>query len=147
MTSMLTKRTLAWALFLALAVGFTIFLTACARGSVQADPTGAGSHAGPSGVLARVAVIASALAGSLLVACAFLAVFWPDKTKVAKLAVACVTILIGAQAVYWLGQHLVLATGIVALVLLLGGFVYLWVHRRSIETSIGADLDRDGKIG
>lgn len=140
------KHTLAWAAFLLASVAFAVCLSGCLRGSVQPIPVGQ-DHAGPSAVLTRVAVIASAMAGSLLVACAFLAAFYPDKTKVAKLAVACVTVLIGAQAVYWLGQHLVLATGAVLVSLVLGGLVYAWVHRRSIEKALDTDIDRDGKVG
>lgn len=140
-------KAITWGIFLLAAVVFAFLLSACSRGVVPPIPACPGAHGGPSGVLTRVAIIASAVAGSLLVACAFLAVFWPDKTKVAKLAVACVTILIGAQAVYWLGQHLVLATGIVVMALVIGGGVYLWIHRRAIEKTVGADLDRDGKIG
>jgi amino acid permease len=138
-----------WALAIAIvAVLATLFITGCAsRGALPAGKGTPWLHGGPAGVLTSIAVIATALAGTGLIACAFLAMFYPDKLKVAKLAVACVTIIIGAQITYWLGSHLVLATCLSILSLVCGLVVYGWVHRRELEVKTGIDINRDGSIG
>jgi len=138
-----------WALLAAIAgVILTMFLSGCGnRGSLPAGTSTPFFHGGPSGVLTSLALVATALAGTGLIACAFLAMFYPDKLKVAKLAVACITVIIGSQITYWLGSHLVLATCLSIAALLCGAGVYAWIHRRELEKEIGIDLNRDGEIG
>jgi len=143
----ITRKTLVGVILALCGVIFFLALSGCgSRGSL---PAGNPSffHGGPSGVLTKLAILATALAGTGLIACAFLAMFYPDKLKVAKLAVACVTVIIGSQITYWLGAHLVLATCLSIVALLCGLGVYAWIHRRELEKKIGVDLNRDGKIG
>lgn len=131
-------------LILVIALLFTLY--GCgSRGSVPGSTQSV--PRGPAGVLTYISLIATAVAGSLLIACAFLAVFYHDKLKVAKLAIACVTVIVGSQIVYWLGSHLVLASFLALLVAAGGAGLWVWVHRRKIEVKTGIDINRDGKIG
>lgn len=98
-------------------------------------------------MLHYLAVGATAVAGAILIACAFLAWFYPDKLKVAKLAIACITIIIGSQITYWLGSHLVLASVLALLACACGAGIWAWVHRRALERKTGLDFNRDGKVG
>lgn len=117
------------------------------RGSLPDGKSTPWFHGGPGGVLTGLALVATALAGTGLIACAFLGMFYPDKLKVAKLAIACVTIIIGAQVTYWLGSHLVLATVLSLVVMLCGLGVYGWLHRRELEKKTGIDLNGNGTLG
>lgn len=142
-----TRKTLVGVILALCGLIFWMALTGCgSRGSLPASPPSF-FHGGPSGVLTKLALFATALAGTGLIACAFLAMFYPDKAKVAKLAVACVTVIIGAQITFWLGAHLVLASVLSLLAIVCGLGVYGWVHRRALEKKIGIDLNKDGKIG
>lgn len=129
-----------------------LFLAGCGqRGALPAGTHTPWFHGGPSGVLTGIALAATALAGVGLIACAFLAWFYPDKLKIAKLAIACITIIVGAQVTYWLGEHVVLATCLAILALAAGAGVWVWVHRRTlvceIEKNTGIDINNDAKVG
>lgn len=132
--------------WLVLALVLAVLLSAlvgCSRGSVPGPGTPS-VPGGPAAVLTRIALIATAVAGSCLVACAFLAVFYPNKWLVAKLAIACVAVIVGSQVVFWLGAHLV-AVALAAGVLGLG---YLgWRHLARLEKVTGVDFNRNGRLG
>lgn len=106
-----------------------------------------GLHDGPAGILHWLSLGASALAGIGLILCAIAAVFSPDKWRVAKAAVVCVAVLLISQAIYWLSQHIVLATFAGLLVVVLGVLGWGFVNRKALEVRWRLDLDRDGKIG
>jgi hypothetical protein len=105
-------------------------------------PTGS-----PGTLLTKIAFAFTAIAGIGLLACAALAWFWPNKLQIAKLAIACVCVIICTQILFWLGQHLALAAGLAVAVLAAGGALYLFIHRKDIERRTGIDLDGDGKVG
>ena len=143
-----TRKTLVGVILALCAVIFFLALSGCgSRGSLPGSNPPWFHGGSPASVLTRLALVATALAGAGLIACAFLAAFYPDKAKVAKLAVACVTIIIGSQITYWLGSHLVLATVLSLVAILCGLGIYGWIHRRELEKKTGIDLNRDGKIG
>ena len=106
-----------------------------------------GLYDGPAGILHWLSLGASALAGVGLILCAVAAVFVPNKWAVAKAAIACVCVLLGAQAAYWLAQHLVLATLVGVIIVVCGVVGWGWVNRKALEVKWKFDLDRDGKIG
>jgi hypothetical protein len=120
---------------------FTILFTLSGcfgRGSL---PTGGNGSSflsgGPGGVLSYLAIISTAVAGTALLACSFLAVFYQDKVTVAKLAIACFGTIIIAQIVWWFGKHTALAAGLVALTVFLGAGFWVWVHRRALAKKAG----------
>jgi hypothetical protein len=106
-----------------------------------------GLHDGPAGVLHRLALVASWLAGAGLIACAVAAVFVPNKYLVGKAAIACVAVLLGAQVAYWLADHLAIAAGMAAVCLALCAVGWVWLHRKAIEKRTGIDLDFDKRLG
>lgn len=138
-----TKKFLAWVIFLLAAVMFAIFLAGCgdSRGSLPPDAAGKG---GVSTVLHRVALVASAVAGSSLILAGIAAIFLrlPAAIIWRIVSYSLVTIAI-AQAVYWIASHIWVLMA--ALAAVLAGWV--WLHRRLLERFVGKDLDGDGKLG
>lgn len=133
---------------IALACAITLFLAGCGAPVPRSPDVGAsGVHDGPAGILHWLALFASGVAGAGLLVCAVLAVFSPNKLRVAKFAVACLATLVAAQCLFWIGEHLKLAAGLAACALGIGGLVCLWVHRKALEKLTGIDLNRDGRLG
>jgi hypothetical protein len=141
-----TRKILVGIILALCALIYFMFLTGCARGAVQ--PGAAASiPTGPAQVLSRIAIAATAVAGASLIACGFLAVFYANKYLVAKLAIACVAIIIASQIVYQFGQHLGIVSLIAALAAVAGAGLWAWAHLSKIEKRLMCDLNRDGKIG
>ena len=136
------------AVLIALGCAAVLMLTGCGSPVPRSPDDGApGVPGGPTSVIHGIALVASGLAGAGLLVCALGAVFWPDKSRIAKLAVACLAVLVAAQCLYWIGDHLKIAAGLAALALALGAVGWAWVHRKAIEKRTGIDLNRDGRLG
>lgn len=119
-------------------------LVGCGRGSVPgANPPSVSG--GPAGVLTRIALIATAVAGTGLVACAFGAAIFSSKWAMfARLALACLVVVAASQVVYWIGANSG-AFAAVAVVLVLGWLG--WRHLARIEKALGVDINRNGRLG
>lgn len=113
------------------------------------QPGGGGSPAAYpdiASVIHGIALWASGLAALALLASIFIGLF-VSRHLGFKIAAAALVTLIGAQALYWFGTHIVLLTWLVVIVGVLGLGVWVWRHIETLETRLGWDLNRDGVIG
>jgi hypothetical protein len=130
--------------WLVLALVLAVLLSAlvgCTRGSV---PGGAPSIPGPASIVTRIGTIALAIGSAGLVACGFLAWFYPNKFTVLKLFIACLTLIASGAVLHFVAAHLgwLVACGVV----LVAGYL-CYRHVARLEKALGMDLNRDGKIG
>jgi hypothetical protein len=131
-----------------------IFLAGCMkpRISLPAAPPVPVGPVEPVAILDTWGVWSTYAGGGLLVAAAlsfvlFLFYRFPPIRKVALFAVAGVTLVISGQIFMWLEGSLKFLS-IATLVLGGGmGLLVLWNNRNAIESRLGVDLDRDGKVG
>lgn len=139
------------------ALAMTLFLLTCGLAGCggitvpRMPATGHGPAIGtPGSLLTTIALVCTGLAGVGLVVCGIAAIWYPNKWKVAKLAITCFVVAACGQILYWYGQHLALASGLLAAVVVVGIAGYVFIHRKQIKKDIewrtGLDIDGDGKV-
>lgn len=128
-----------WVMILCAFSIIIFLLTGCVQRAAVIDQ----HTTSPGFILIKLSLVATALAGTGLIASGFLALFYPDKAQVAKFAGVCLATIGISQAVYWLGSHpWIMGVAIVGTVGL-----WCWSHYRLIEKWLGKDLNGDKKIG
>ncbi len=137
-----------WMLIICTITVIIFLLTGCERTAVPLHngDTPSFLSGGPSGILTKLALVATALAGTVLIACAFVAIVFKGflgAERLARIAGGCLAVIAISQMVYWLGNHLwILVCGTIAI-----AGLWAWAHVRLIEKWFGTDLNNDKKIG
>ncbi len=142
-----TKRE--WALLLCALVIPTllIVMTGC-FGAGSRHPGGdAPPISGLAAVVANLSLYLSALATLGFVAF-IVAAFWTGQwLRFGRAAAACLVAISACQFSYWYGKHVGWITWLLVAAAVCAGGVYVWLHLKALERKIGADLNRDGKVG
>ncbi len=147
MNRILTPRDVMWLLLCISAVAFAIALSGCGHAGLRPPATnGQTGVSGPAGVVATVALYGTWIASVGLLCCGIAAIFAANKWEVAKLAVGCFAVLATAAVLHWVSAHWAVLVGLCVVVLVSSGVAYGWLHRRSLECSLGIDIDQDGEI-
>ena len=141
-----------WELLLILAcIGvIALILTSCGVPEVRPPGEATACVPGDGGVanaLARIAVLSAWAGGIGLTLCLIALWFVPNKWTVAKLAAACIALIVSGQVVAFIGRHIGLITGIGVGVAVLALGVVAWRHIGKIERLIGKDINGNGKVG
>ncbi len=143
----ITKKALVVVILALCAVIYAIFLSGCGHAGARPPvPSGKASVSGPAGVVASVALYGTWIASVGLLCCGIAAIFAANKWEVVKLAIGCFAVLATAGLLHWVSAHWAILVCLVVIVLISSGVAYIWAHRRSLECSLGIDIDQDGEI-